>query len=159
MNTYTFKILAVLITAVALLACERNAGNSTVTASPTGVTKLVILDTQRGNGAMADFGRQITVHYTGWLYDGKAELFHGKQFDSSRGDENNQSRPFSFTLGAAQVIPGWDQGIVGMKIGGRRTLIVPGALAYGERGTGHGLIPKNATLIFDIELLSVKPMN
>lgn len=102
-----------------------------------------------GKGAQAITGRPVQVHYTGWLQnpDGSA----GKKFDSSldRGD------PFVFPLGGGRVIRGWDEGVVGMKVGGSRKLVIPGALAYGARGAGGGLIPPNATLIFDVQLLGV----
>jgi FKBP-type peptidyl-prolyl cis-trans isomerase len=104
-------------------------------------------DTTVGTGAAATAGHKVTVHYTGWLYNNGEK---GKKFDSSldRGD------PFSFGLGAQQVIKGWDEGVAGMKVGGKRTLIIPPALGYGARGAG-GAIPPNATLMFDVELLKV----
>lgn len=105
-------------------------------------------DTKAGTGKTAASGRDVEVHYTGWLYlDG----LKGKQFDSSRG-----RGPFSFPLGAGQVIKGWDEGVAGMKEGGQRTLIIPPQLAYGARGAGGGIIPPNATLLFEVELLRVK---
>jgi peptidylprolyl isomerase len=105
-------------------------------------------DTKAGTGKTAAAGRDVEVHYTGWLYlDG----LKGKQFDSSRG-----RGPFSFPLGAGRVIKGWDEGVAGMKEGGRRTLIIPPELAYGASGAGGGLIPPNATLLFEVELLRVK---
>jgi len=103
-----------------------------------------------GNGAAATAGKQVSVHYTGWLYDPKAADKHGKKFDSSR----DHGEPFSFKLGAGQVIRGWDQGVAGMKVGGKRTLVIPSELGYGSRGAG-GAIPPNATLLFDVELLGV----
>ena len=106
-------------------------------------------DTVVGKGKTAAAGATVTVHYTGWLYSPKAPQQHGAQFDSSNGGE-----PFTFTLGAGKVIPGWDQGLLGMKAGGKRTLVVPAAFAYGERGAGP--IPPNANLIFDVTLLDVK---
>ena len=150
----SIQLLAILITAITLCACERGASKTTIPARP--VTELIIRDTQTGNGTAAGKDHQVTVHYTGWIYDEAAGQLHGKQFDSSRGDDNNKAQPFSFYLGANQVIPGWDQGIAGMKVGGKRTLIIPPELAYGKRGSGRGTIPGNATLIFDIELLAVK---
>ncbi len=105
-------------------------------------------DTKAGTGKTAASGRDVEVHYTGWLYlDG----LKGKQFDSSRG-----RGPFSFPLGAGRVIKGWDEGVAGMKEGGHRTLIIPPQLAYGASGAGGGIIPPNATLLFEVELLRVK---
>ncbi len=100
-------------------------------------------DLTAGEGAEAVAGKRVTVHYTGWLEN-------GKKFDSSL-DRND---PFSFKLGAGQVIRGWDEGVAGMKVGGKRKLTIPAALGYGSRGAG-GVIPPNATLIFDVELLAV----
>lgn len=103
-----------------------------------------------GKGAEAVTGHPVQVHYTGWLQNPDGSP--GKKFDSSldRGD------PFVFPLGGGRVIKGWDEGVLGMKVGGTRKLIIPGSLAYGERGAGGGLIPANATLIFDVQLLGVK---
>ena len=121
------------------------------TAMTTNITELVKKDTLIGTGREAEAGLNVTVHYTGWLYDPSKEDGKGKKFDSSvdRGD------PFNFSLGAGQVIQGWDQGFAGMKIGGKRTLIIPAEIGYGARGAG-GVIPPNATLLFDVELLGVK---
>ena len=115
------------------------------------ITSLQVTDNKVGNGASATSGKTVSVHYTGWLYDAKAADRHGKKFDSSR----DHGEPFSFKLGAGQVIRGWDQGVAGMKIGGTRTLVIPSDLGYGARGAG-GVIPPNATLVFDVELLDVK---
>jgi FKBP-type peptidyl-prolyl cis-trans isomerase FkpA len=101
-------------------------------------------DEQVGTGAEAQPGKTAVVHYTGWLMD-------GTKFDSSR----DRNQPFSFPLGAGRVIKGWDEGVAGMKVGGKRTLIVPPDLGYGARGAG-GVIPPNATLKFEVELLDVK---
>jgi FKBP-type peptidyl-prolyl cis-trans isomerase FkpA len=106
---------------------------------------LQYIDTVVGEGEPAIVGKNVTVHYTGWLYnDGE----QGAKFDSSK-DRND---PFVFRLGAGQVIQGWDEGVAGMKVGGSRTLIIPASLGYGARGAG-GVIPPNATLKFDVELL------
>jgi len=114
----------------------------------TTATGLQYKDTVEGEGAEAKKGQSVTVHYTGWLFnDGEK----GAKFDSSldRGD------PFVFSLGAGMVIRGWDEGVAGMKVGGERTLIIPAELGYGARGAG-GVIPPNATLQFDVQLLAVK---
>lgn len=100
-----------------------------------------------GTGTEAVAGKRVSVHYTGWLYeDGKA----GKKFDSSK----DRGQPFQFALGAGQVIRGWDEGVQGMKVGGKRHLVIPSELGYGARGAG-GAIPPNATLLFEVELLGV----
>ncbi len=108
-------------------------------------------DLQVGTGREAQKGKGLSVHYTGWLYDPARPDMKGRMFDSSK-----ERGPFEFVLGAGQVIPGWDQGFDGMKIGGRRRLIIPSALAYGVDGAGGGIIPPNATLIFEMELLDVQ---
>lgn len=115
------------------------------------ITSLIIKDTFLGNGRQAEKGLTVTVHYTGWLYDPNQKDGKGKKFDSSL-DRND---PFLFNLGGGQVIRGWDDGVDGMKIHGKRTLIIPPDMGYGSRGAG-GVIPPNATLIFDVELLGVK---
>ncbi len=111
--------------------------------------QLVTTDTVVGKGKQARSGMTVKVHYTGWLYnDGQK----GAKFDSSV----DRGEPFEFNLGAGDVIQGWDQGVVGMKEGGKRTLIIPARLGYGSRGAG-GVIPSNATLMFDIELIECAP--
>ncbi len=114
------------------------------------MTTLIKTDTNLGEGAEAQAGQTVIVHYTGWLYDEAAPDNKGKKFDSSR-DRND---PFDFPLGAGHVIKGWDVGVEGMKVGGQRTLVIPAHLGYGARGAG-GVIPPNATLVFDVELLGV----
>ena len=115
------------------------------------ITTLMKTDDVTGNGHDAVAGRRVTVHYTGWLYDeGKAD-HKGKKFDSSR----DRGEPFAFRLGKGEVIRGWDEGVAGMKVGGRRTLTIPPDFGYGAQGAG-GVIPPNATLVFDVELLDVK---
>jgi len=115
------------------------------------ITQLMKQDTKTGTGAEAAPGRQVQVHYTGWLYDEGRADHKGRKFDSSR----DGNEPFSFRLGAGQVISGWDQGVAGMRVGGQRTLTIPPDLGYGAQGAG-GVIPPNATLVFDVELLDVK---
>jgi FKBP-type peptidyl-prolyl cis-trans isomerase FkpA len=115
------------------------------------ITELQKIDTQVGTGREAEAGFNVTVHYTGWLYEAAAEGHKGKKFDSSL----DRNQPFNFFLGGGQVIQGWDEGFAGMKIGGKRTLVIPSEMGYGARGAG-GAIPPNAVLIFDVELLDVK---
>jgi peptidylprolyl isomerase len=107
--------------------------------------KLEITDLVTGTGAVAETGKSVTVHYRGTLAD-------GTEFDSSQ----KHGKPFTFHLGAREVIPGWDEGVKGMKVGGKRKLVIPPGMAYGERGAG-GVIPPNATLTFEVELLKVEP--
>jgi len=114
-------------------------------------TELVITDVKKGTGPAITAGQTAVVHYTGWLYSPEAKDHKGKKFDSSR-DRND---PFSFSVGGGEVIGGWDQGVVGMQAGGHRTLVIPPSLGYGARGAG-GVIPGNATLLFDIELLKIQ---
>ena len=104
-------------------------------------------DTVLGSGDLAEAGQHVSVHYTGWLYD---QGVKGKKFDSSK-DRND---PFSFELGSGMVIKGWDEGVQGMRVGGTRVLVIPPDLGYGARGAG-GVIPPNATLMFEVELLDV----
>ena len=135
-----------LLALLALAACT-----ATPPAHATGqVDKLATIDTRVGNGAEAKPGMKVTVQYTGWLYDDSAKDKHGSKFDSSYDND----APFSFTLGAGDVIKGWDEGVAGMHVGGKRTLLIPAALGYGARGAG-GDIPPNASLVFDVELLDV----
>lgn len=109
---------------------------------------LQITDTQVGTGAEARKGQTVSVHYTGWLFSNGQQ---GAKFDSSR----DRGQPFAFPLGDGMVIRGWDEGVAGMKVGGQRTLIIPPEMGYGARGAG-GVIPANATLKFDVELLGVE---
>jgi len=122
-----------------------NAATNQVIEMPNG---LKYTDTKTGEGAIAAAGNKVSVHYTGWLHKNDAK---GAKFDSSV----DRGQPFQFTLGAHQVIAGWDEGVAGMKVGGKRTLIIPPELGYGARGAG-GVIPPNATLMFDVELLRVQ---
>ena len=109
-------------------------------------------DTTTGSGAEATTGRRVTVHYTGWLYDAAKADHKGTKFDSSK----DRTEPFEFGLGAGEVIRGWDEGVKGMKVGGKRTLIIPSELAYGSRPSPGSGIPPNSALIFDVELVDVK---
>jgi peptidylprolyl isomerase len=133
-----------LVAGAALIAMT-TAANAEIVTLPSG---LRYQDEVVGTGPEPKAGQQVTVQYTGWLDEGGKK---GKKFDSSR----DRNQPFSFPLGAGQVIKGWDEGVATMKIGGKRTLIIPPQLGYGARGAG-GVIPPNATLIFDVELLGAK---
>ena len=143
----TRRWLFLIASAAWISACNNNQAPATTGTTATEVTMqdgLKYTDDQVGTGAVATAGKTAVVHYTGWLLD-------GTKFDSSR----DRNQPFSFPLGAGQVIKGWDEGVAGMKVGGKRTLIVPPALGYGARGAG-GVIPPNATLKFEVELLDVR---
>jgi FKBP-type peptidyl-prolyl cis-trans isomerase FkpA len=141
-------VLACLLALVgATLACGPSAAPRSAGSNAAEVTMpdgLKYTDDQVGTGAEAQAGKTAVVHYTGWLMD-------GTKFDSSR----DRNQPFSFPLGRGAVIRGWDEGVAGMKVGGKRTLVVPPELGYGARGAG-GVIPPNATLKFEVELLDVK---
>ncbi|MGD0468831.1 MAG: FKBP-type peptidyl-prolyl cis-trans isomerase [Terriglobales bacterium] len=145
-------LLALTSLAIAQTAPAQKAAAKPATAGPTKVTGeptktasgLEYWDIKVGTGAVAQSGQHVKVDYTGWLTN-------GKKFDSSVGT----GRPFDFTLGASQVIKGWDEGVAGMKVGGKRQLRIPPDLAYGEKGY-PGVIPANSTLIFDVQLVDVK---
>ncbi len=139
-----FDVWLVVCVALTATACGRSSPTSPTVNVPFSQT-----DVRTGTGADAANGRRITVNYTGWLYDATKPEQKGSQFDTSVGKS-----PFSFTLGAGQVIKGWDQGFVGMKTGGLRRLVIPPSLGYGA--SGNGPIPGNATLVFDVELLDVQ---
>jgi FKBP-type peptidyl-prolyl cis-trans isomerase len=130
------------------LAC----GSSPAAAPPgkSEITALISEDTRVGDGNEATAGRDVLVHYTGWIYDENRNRKRGREFDNSR----KRNEPHAFKLGAGEVIKGWDEGVAGMKVGGRRVLTIPPDLAYGSDGLGE-LIPPNATLIFDVELVAV----
>ena len=147
-KTQTLFQIGVLVLTLALPIhpAFAQAGNTTKN-----ITELIKTDLKTGKGAEAIAGKSVDVHYTGWLYDAAKADHKGTKFDSSLG----RGKPFSFKLGAGMVIKGWDQGVAGMKVGGQRTLTIPSELAYGARGAG-GLIPPNATLVFDVELLNVQ---
>ncbi len=141
----TFMALAIAAAVAGMAASADPARAQPVTTTSTG---LGIIDTKVGTGPSPKPGQTVVVHYTGWLYEGGKR---GKKFDSSV----DRGQPFEFPLGKGQVIAGWDQGVATMKVGGKRTLIIPPSLGYGANGAG-GVIPPNATLIFDVELLGVK---
>ena len=137
-----------LLALIALAACS-----ITPQAHASGsVDKLTVIDQKVGTGAVAKPGMQVQVHYTGWLYDETAKDKHGKKFDSSL----DSGTPFTFPLGEGRVIAGWDQGVAGMRVGGKRTLLIPATLGYGDDGAGDA-IPPGASLVFDVELLGVTP--
>jgi peptidylprolyl isomerase len=137
--------LAIFVSLAAITAIFTPAEAQTVMTKPDG---LQIIELKVGTGALPKTGQTVVVHYTGWLYENGKK---GAKFDSSR----DRGTPFEFPLGQQQVIAGWDEGVATMKVGGQSTLIIPPALGYGARGAG-GVIPPNATLIFDVELLGVK---
>ena len=116
------------------------------------IAELQRVDERTGTGAVATPGSDVTVHYTGWLFDDKAANRRGQKFDSSV----DRGQPFSFLLGAGRVIRGWDDGVAGMRVGGKRVLMIPPELGYGRKGAG-GVIPPNGSLVFEVELLDVKP--
>lgn len=144
----TARLLVALVVVVGAVACGGDDDDSP--ASPSVHVPYSQTDLTVGSGAEAAPGRRISVHYTGWLYDAAAAQNKGRQFDTSTG-----RGPFTFTLGRGEVIRGWDQGVAGMRVGGARRLVIPPDLAYGSTGAGNGVIPPNATLLFEIELLEV----
>jgi peptidylprolyl isomerase len=139
---------AIATVAVAAIAVPIPAFAQTKGKTMTTPSGLQIIDTQEGTGASPKPGQTCVMHYTGWLYENGQK---GKKFDSSV----DRNEPFEFPIGMKRVIAGWDEGVSTMKVGGKRTLIIPPALGYGARGAG-GAIPPNATLMFDVELLAVK---
>jgi peptidylprolyl isomerase len=138
--------LALAVIGATIMSDESNAQSAAKAVTTS--SGLQTIDNKVGAGASPKSGQTVTVHYTGWLYENGAK---GKKFDSSV----DRNEPFEFPIGQGRVIRGWDEGVATMKIGGKRTLIIPPALGYGVRGAG-GAIPPNATLIFDVELLGVK---
>ena len=153
MATNRPRILTVLVAIAVLSAAAATVGASSAAAQevPNAVTTasgLQIIDTKLGTGASPRPGQICVMHYTGWLYQNGTK---GRKFDSSL----DRGQPFEFPIGRQRVIAGWDEGVASMKVGGKRTLIIPPELGYGPRGAG-GVIPPNATLIFEVELLDVK---
>jgi len=150
-------LLGIVFSAVALLVLPARADEKTAPAAAaarketkmkTTPSGLQYEDTVEGTGASPKTGQTCVMHYTGWLWENGAK---GKKFDSSL----DRGQPFEFPLGQGRVIKGWDEGVATMKIGGKRTLLIPPSLGYGARGAG-GVIPPNATLLFEVELLGVK---
>lgn len=139
-------VLIASLSALLLAGCSRPA-------VPTGgsVADLQRIDLRDGTGAVAAPGDEVGVHYTGWLYDEHAPEQRGKQFDSS----HERGEPITFRLGAGRVIRGWDEGVAGMRVGGKRVLLIPAAYGYGQKGAG-GAIPPGASLVFEVELMDVR---
>ena len=155
------QIGMMVLLSVGLIACESaqtgeaeqptETEKAIISGGPEVVTVLLTDDLAVGDGDEAVAGKTVVVHYTGWLYDPSAPENKGTKFDSSR----DRGEHFSFPLGAGRVIKGWDEGVAGMKVGGRRMLTIPASMGYGERGAG-GVIPPGATLLFDVELFEVQ---
>ena len=141
-------LLGILLIAACQQQGETGMAENTSDAAMTG---LQITDVTNGEGATAEAGQTVIVHYTGWLYDPSQPDNKGEKFDSSV----DRGQPFSCPLGAGQVIRGWDEGFAGMQIGGKRILVIPPEMGYGERGAG-GVIPPNATLMFEVDLLEIQ---
>jgi FKBP-type peptidyl-prolyl cis-trans isomerase FkpA len=146
------------ITAFSLAAFTACGGNGDIqeeeppaAMADSGITSLQTQDVTPGTGGEATRGRTVRVHYTGWLYDASAADKRGRKFDSSK----DRNEAFEFRLGGGEVIQGWDEGVAGMRVGGTRILTIPPAMGYGARGAG-GVIPPNATLVFEVELLDVR---
>lgn len=152
MKSIAMLASAVLLAMLAVSGCSADTNSEKEkTVMSQNITELQKIDTQVGEGREAEAGLNVTVHYTGWLYDPSKPDNKGAKFDSSL----DRREPFVFYLGGGQVIRGWDEGFAGMKVGGKRTLVIPPEYGYGARGAG-GVIPPNATLVFDVELLGIK---
>jgi FKBP-type peptidyl-prolyl cis-trans isomerase FkpA len=134
-----------------LTACGGKPVSGTAAVATPEASRMEIVDIQPGSGAAIVAGQKAVVDYTGWLYETSAIDNKGKQFDSSK----SAGQPFRFTVGSGQVIKGWDQGVAGMKVGGKRRLTIPADLAYGDVGAGN-VIPPGATLIFDVDLIGIE---
>lgn len=146
MSTRPFRFAFVLLALLLATACSQPAPYT-----GGGVTELALIDHQPGEGMEAAAGDEVSVHYTGWLYEQGAADLRGEKFDSSV----DRGQPFVFKLGAGRVIRGWDEGVAGMRVGGKRELHIPADLAYGVKGAG-GVIPPGASLVFEVELLDVR---
>ena len=149
MRSLKFKNLSIVFVAFSLFLAAPIAASAQAPGKPmTTASGLQIIDSTVGTGASPKPGQTCVMHYTGWLYENGQK---GKKFDSSV----DRNEPFEFPIGQGRVIAGWDEGVASMKVGGKRTLIIPPELGYGARGAG-GVIPANATLLFEVELLNVK---
>jgi FKBP-type peptidyl-prolyl cis-trans isomerase FkpA len=153
MASRTLPKISLIVSIALLSACtgKSDAPAASAASPPAGVSALQSLPLKEGTGAAVAGGQIAVMQYTGWLYDASAADHKGKQFDSSR----TAGQPFKFPLGTGAVIKGWDQGVVGMKVGESRRLIIPPDLAYGDNGAG-GVIPPGATLVFDVELVGIE---
>jgi FKBP-type peptidyl-prolyl cis-trans isomerase FkpA len=151
MASRSLRRLSIAIALGLIAACGGKQPAVPPSATAPTVNALEIVELQPGSGAAIAAGQKAVVQYTGWLYETAAPDKKGKEFDSSR----NSAQPFRFVIGTGQVIKGWDQGVLGMKVGGRRSLTIPADLAYGDVGAG-GVIPPGATLVFDVELVAIE---
>ena len=148
MTIRALALAAILFTsAVGVVAQAATA--PTAAAGPAKLTELIKIDQAHGTGRVAASGDTVTIHYTGWLYAPKARQQRGPRFDHS-----TDGQPYTFKLGAGTVIKGWDEGVRGMRVGGKRTLLVPASMGFGKEGLGP--VPSTASLIFEIELIAVK---
>jgi FKBP-type peptidyl-prolyl cis-trans isomerase FkpA len=146
------KIFVGLLGIVFIVACQQQGETEmSENVSDAAIAELQITDITNGDGATAGAGQTVVVHYTGWLYDPSQPDNKGTKFDSSV----DRGEPFLFPLGAGQVIRGWDEGFAGMQIGGKRILVIPPDMGYGARGAG-GVIPPNATLMFEVDMLEIR---
>lgn len=141
------RAAAVLLSLLAITAC----GKAPPPYTGGDVAEFQRIELQEGSGAVANAGDEISVHYTGWLYDENAADRRGAKFDSSL----DRGEPFVFMLGAGRVIRGWDDGVAGMRVGGKRELLIPADMGYGTKGAG-GVIPPGASLVFEVELLDIR---
>ena len=149
---YFAKIVTLLLCVAACCFCaQAQVPALTSNAASVAINDLQKIDTVVGGGVEARAGTSVTVHYTGWLFEPNSADHKGRKFDSSL----DRGQPFNFPLGAGRVIRGWDEGVSGRKVGGKRTLIIPAQMGYGSRGAGNA-IPPNSTLVFDVELLGVR---
>ena len=147
----TLPVVALCAAALLMGACVKKEASVPAAAAVAPPTELQRTDIVKGTGEGISLGQVAVVHYTGWLFDGTAPEQKGKKFDSSR----DRGQPFPFTVGAGEVIRGWDEGVQGMQPGGQRRLVVPPDFGYGDRGAG-GVIPPGATLVFDVEWLAIE---